>query len=98
MSNLNLGYRIGTILGKAYVAVRRNPVLVGAAALWGYETLTAGDALTWQGVVTVAVGVLVRAKVVPASEVVEVIDDIEGAFQEWLDAAEDGLDEDEPED
>lgn len=64
------------MLNNIWSRVRRNPALIGAALLWAYETLSTGDALTWQGVITVAVGVAVRSKVVPANEVFELVDDL----------------------
>lgn len=79
-----IGEKIGRALGLAYVGIRRNPALVGAAALWAYETATAGDVLTWQGAVTIAVGFLVRAKVVPAREVVEVFEETEEAVNQGV--------------
>lgn len=64
--------------------ITRNPVLIGAAVLWGYETLTTGDAITWRSSLAVAVGVLVRSKVVPAKEV-EIITDFLGNILDSLD-------------
>lgn len=61
-------------LAEVRFRITRNPVLIGAAALWGYETLTTGDPLTWRSVVSTAIGVLVRSKVVPAKEVADVTD------------------------
>lgn len=54
--------------------ITRNPVLVGAAALWAFEALNTGDPITWRSALAVAVGVLVRSKVVPVSETAEVTD------------------------
>lgn len=64
-------YAVGVIAAR----IRRNPVLVGTAALWAVETLAASDVLTWQGALTVLTGFLVRSQVVPAREVVEIVED-----------------------
>ena len=61
-------------LSEVRYRITRNPVLIGAAALWGYETLTTGDPLTWRSVVATIVGVVVRSKVVPAKEAAVVVD------------------------
>lgn len=48
--------------------VKRNPALVGSAAVAAYSSLTAGH-LTASAVVAVVVGFLVRSQVVPANDV-----------------------------
>lgn len=68
--------------------VQRNPVLVGAAALWGYNALTSGHPVTLADVVIVGVGVLVRSQVVPASEVEAIAHSVEGAVENVAKAAE----------
>lgn len=58
--------------------IKRNPALIGAAAVWAFDALNTGDALTWHTAVIVVVGFLVRSQVVPASEVARIGDVIEG--------------------
>lgn len=71
--------------------IKRNPVLIGAAVLWAFETLGTGDPITWRSAVAVAVGVLVRSKVVPLNEakiVTSFIEDLTAEMSRAADEAE----------
>ena len=78
--------------GLALVAakIKRNPVLLGAAVLWAADILSTGDPITWRSAITIGVGVLVRARVMPATEVYEYADEVDAFVTKVLRAAEDG--------
>lgn len=84
---------ISDVAQVAIFRIRRNPVLVGAAGLWAYEFATTQDALTWQGIVTIVAGFLVRSKTVPANEVWDMSDKLDEVLGDVLGGAHDALEE-----
>lgn len=64
----NITQPVLDFLDEVVYRVKRNPALVGSAAIAAYSSLTAGH-LTASAVVAVIVGFLVRSQVVPANDV-----------------------------
>lgn len=76
------------VVAEVAFRVKRNPVLVGAAAYVAFEGLSTGDPITWHTLVATGIGFLVRSQTVPAHEVHAISDIISAVLGEATEAAD----------
>ena len=73
--------KLTVLLAEVVRRVKRNPVLIATAVVWGSDTLSTGDPVTWRSALVVGLGVLVRSQVFPASEVIAAA----GSLEDFID-------------